>query len=68
MKLYKKREKVSTGITSIATGNKRLFIGSVDDVFKVLDSDYNTVKKLKVNLGTIDAKHCNNSAINRARC
>jgi hypothetical protein len=65
MKLYKKREKVSTGITSIATGSKRVFVGSVDDGFKILDSDYTTAKRLKINLGTIDTKYRNNSRIIR---
>ena len=68
MKLYKKREKISTGITSVATGGKQLFVGSVDDGLKVLDPEYNTVKRLKVNLGTIDAKCRNNSLLKRTRC
>ena len=66
MKLYKKREKISTGVTSIATGGKNLFVGSVDDSFKILDSEYNNLKRLKVNLGTIDAKSKNNSDLIRA--
>ena len=65
MKLYKKREKVSTGVTSLATDGKILFVGSVDDSFKVLDSEFNTVKRLKVNLGTIDVKSKNNSNLTR---
>lgn len=65
MKLYKKREKISTGITSLTTSGKNVFVGSVDDGFKVLDLEYNNVKRLKVNLGTIDAQMKNNSKLTR---
>ena len=67
MKLYKKREKISTGVTALATSGKNLFVGSVDDSVKVLGLDYNTNTRLKVNLGTIDLKSTNDSQVNRTR-
>ena len=67
MKLFKKREKVSSGVTCLCTSDKQLFVGGVDDAFSVLDLDYKQTKKLRVELGAIDAQFRNGSRLKRAR-
>ena len=56
MKLFKKREKLSTGVTCLCEGDGRLFVGSVDEGLWALDPDYAHVQKMRVELGTVDAQ------------
>lgn len=68
MKLFTRKEKLSSGITCLATSDKYLYVGSTDDALRILDRSYKVVEKLKVNFGTVDAKSKNDSFVIRARC
>ena len=65
MKIFTKKEKLSTGITCLQSSEKHLFVGNVDDTLNILDKNYNSTIKLKINFGTIDIKCKNNSRLKR---
>lgn len=68
MKIFTKKDKISTGVTSLCTSENHVFVGSVDDSFKVLDKSLKTVAKLKINFGTVDVKLKADSHFNRVCC
>jgi hypothetical protein len=50
----------------MATSDKYLYVGSVDNGFKILDKGYKVAERLKINFGTIGVKIRNESLLKRA--
>ena len=65
MKIFTRKEKLTSGITTLKSSEKYIFVGSVDDQFKILDKNFQNVQQLKINFGTVDCKYKNNSDLSR---